>query len=68
MARAIPEAAPAWPAPITTTFRDIVHQCNSFLLPTSSRAQCRPFQIDGVHVGFIRYIKTCHEGTCDIGV
>ena len=59
----VPEAGPGWPAPTPTTFRDIVNQCNSFLLPTSSRAQCRPFRIDGVHVGFIRYVQACHGGT-----
>jgi len=35
-------------------FSPIVRDCNSFLLPSSSRLSCRPFAIDGVTVGLIR--------------
>lgn len=48
---------------------EVVAQCNSFLAASSSRARCRPFLIDGVAVGFIRYspgragVDTAPRGT-----
>jgi hypothetical protein len=37
---------------------EVVRRCNAFVdAPGSSRPTCRPFRIDGMHVGFVRSVR-----------